>query len=144
VLADYRSLSHEIMLLSEAEGTVAPGLASVEPSVSSRILADLTSRVVAVRDDLVHSPIAYYFHPRDARHALPVLLPKLIAVVEQCSAPGRAPALRFQATMLRGAIEDLLGTIAIRFAGAPASDLEGALAAYRTDHLWATTAKTVA
>ena len=119
VLADYRSLSHEISLLSEAEQTRGTGLASIEAATAARVLADLTSRVVAMRDDLVHSPIAYYFHPRDARHALPVLLPTLIEVVEECSGAERAAALRFQAAMLRRSFEDLLNTIAEEFVGTP-------------------------
>ncbi len=134
VLSDYRSLSHEIALLIETEGSSQTGLAEIDPSVSAGVLADLTSRVVAMRDDFVHSPIAYYFHPRDPRHALPVLLPGLIEVVESCSAPDRAPALAFQARMLERAITDLLSTIAEEFLGSPAQE---ALAAYRRDHLWA-------
>jgi hypothetical protein len=136
VLGDYRSLSHEISLLSDTEQTSGIGLASVEPAVAARVLADLTSRVLAVRDDLVHSPIAYYFHPREARHALPVLIPGLLAVVEECAREGNPPALRFQAVMLRRAIEDLLSTIAGQFTGAPDNDPDEALAAYRRDHLW--------
>jgi len=136
VLSEYRSLSHEIWLLSEADSATAIELAEIEPEVASRILGDLTSRLVAVRDDFVHSPIAYYFHPREDRHALPVLLPKLIAVVDDCSRPERAPALRFQALMLRRSIDDLLETVAEDFVGAPASNTAEALAAYRRDHLW--------
>ena len=62
-------------------------LAAIEAPVAAQVLADLTSRVLAMRDDFVHSPIAYYFHPRDARHALPVLLPALIDVVEDAPRP---------------------------------------------------------
>jgi hypothetical protein len=138
VLSDYRSLSHEVSLLSEAEQASGTGLASIDASAAARVLADLTSRVVAMRDDLVHSPIAYYFHPRDARHALPVVLPTLIEVVEECFHARQAPALRFQAAMLRRSIEDLLGTIADDFVGTPADRPHEALAAYRRDHLWVT------
>jgi Ion channel len=137
VLADYRSLSHEISLLGDAEHASGESLASIEPAVAARVLADLTSRVVAVRDDLLHSPIAYYFHPRDARHALPALLPKLIAAAENCSKPDRPPALRFQAAMLRQALEDLLNTIAEEFVSTTPGRPAEALAAYRRDHLWA-------
>jgi hypothetical protein len=138
VLSDYRSLSHEIALLLEAERSNSAGLAGIEPAVAAGVLADLTSRVVAMRDDFVHSPIAYYFHPRDQRHALPVLLPGLLQVVGRCEAPDRPAALRFQATMLRQAIEDLLATIAVEFVGTPASGPNEALAGYRRDHLWVT------
>ena len=138
VLGDYRSLSHEISLLSDTERTSGIGLASVDPPVAARVLADLTSRVVTMRDDLLHSPIAYYFRPREPRHALPVLLPSLLAVVEECSRDGNPPALRFQAVMLGQAIEDLLSTIASQFVGTHTGDPDEALTAYRRDHLWAT------
>jgi Ion channel len=136
VLSDYRSLSHEIALLLDTERSSQTGLAEIDPSVSAGVLAVLTSRVVAMRDDLVHSPIAYYFHPRDPRHALPVLLPGLIEVVESCSAPDRAAALAFQAKMLDQAITDLLATIAEEFLGSPGARAHETLAAYRRDHLW--------
>jgi hypothetical protein len=137
VLADYRSLSHEILLLSEAEGASGIGLADIEAPTAARVLADLTSRVIALRDDMVHSPIAFYFHPRDARHALPVLLPTLIEVVDECSRPEQPPALRFQAAMLEKALEDLLGTIASDFVGEPVRSTTDSLSAYRREHLWA-------
>ena len=136
VLADYRSLSHEISLLLEEQDAAGVRLAEIEPQVAARVLADLTTRAVAMRDDLVHSPIAYYFHPRDERHALPALLPRLIAVLDDCSSPDRAPALRFQAGMLRRSIDDLMDTIAEDFLGLPSGDTAAALAAYRRDHLW--------
>jgi hypothetical protein len=138
VLSDYRSLSHEISLLSDAQSATGVSLAEIEPQVAARILADLTTRTVAMRDDLVHSPIAYYFHPRDERHALPVLLPKLLAVVDDCCGPDRTPALRLQAGMLRSSLDDLLETIAEDFVGIPAGDTVEVLAAYSRDHLWTT------
>jgi Ion channel len=137
VLADYRSLSHEISLLLEEQDAAGVRLAEIEPQVAARVLADLTTRAVAMRDDLVHSPIAYYFHPRDERHALPALLPRLMALLDDCSGADRAPALRFQAGMLRSSIDDLLDTIAEDFLGLPAGDTAATLAAYRQDHLWA-------
>jgi len=136
VLSDFRSLSHEVSLLAEAEMATDTGLSQIEPEAASRILADLTSKVVAVRDDFVHSPIAYYFHPRDPRHALPVLLPRLITAIEDCSRPDRARGLRLQAAMFLRALDDLLETVAEDFAGTPASNTAEALAAYRHDHLW--------
>ena len=137
VLSDYRSLSHEISLLLEAERRSGLGLAAIEPPVAARVLADLTSRVIATRDDFLHSPIAYYFHPREARHALPVLLPRLVEVAGECGGEERALALRFQAAMLIQSVDDLLETIAQEFVGMPTADPAEALAAYRRDHLWA-------
>ncbi len=139
VLADYRSLSHEISLLRDAESESGASLTSIDPAIAARVLADLTSRVVAMRDDLLHFPIAYYFHPRDAQHALPALLPTLMAAAEECSKPERSPALRFQAAMLRQALEALLDTIAEEFVSTASGRPDEALAAYRRDHLWAPT-----
>ena len=138
VLGDSRSLSHEISLLSDTERTSGVGLASLEAPAAAQVLASLTSRVVTMRDDLAHSPIAYYFHPREPRHALPVLLPGLLTVVDECSREGNTPELRFQATMLRQSIEELLSTIAREFLGTPVDRPEETLTAYRRDHLWAT------
>jgi hypothetical protein len=137
VLSDYRSLSHEISLLLEAEHRSGVSLAVIESQVAARTLADLTSRVIATRDDLLHSPIAYYFHPREPRHALPVLLSSLVEVLDECTGEERALALRFQAAMLVQSVDDLLETIAHEFVGTPAADPSQALAAYRRDHLWA-------
>ncbi|HZO60107.1 MAG TPA: potassium channel family protein [Solirubrobacterales bacterium] len=135
VLADYRSLSHEILLLSDAERKSDTTLASIEAPVAAQVLADLTSRVIAIRDDLVHSPIAYYFHPRSARHALPVLLPRLLEIVDECSGTGQR-ALRFEAALLQASLEDLLDTVASQFVRVPTDGTDRALAAYRQDHLW--------
>jgi hypothetical protein len=137
VLSDYRSLSHEIQLLSQAERTTGTTVAGIEPATSARILGDLTSRVVAMRDDLVHSPIAYYFHPRDPRHALPVLLPTLIEVIDQCSRPDHAAELRLQAAMLGASLDELLSAIAEEFLGRHDFQRAEALSAYQRDHLWA-------
>lgn len=136
VLADYRSLSHEISLLSEAERETGTDLVAIDAPVAAQVLSDLTSRMIAMRDDLVHSPIAYYFHPRDARHALPVLLEPLLDTTVRCAEPDQDPGLRFHAAMLRRAIDDLLQTISEDFVGMPEVERGRALEAYRRDHLW--------
>ncbi len=137
VLSASRSLSHQIALLTEVEFSRPIGLAGIEPSFSAGVLADLTSGVVKMRDDLVHSPIAYYFHPRDPRHALPVLLPGLLKIVDSCSATDPATALAYQAAMLDRAIDELLATVAEEFLGCSGRNPRDALEGYRRDHLWA-------
>ena len=136
VLSDYRSLSHEIQLLSEAEDEAGVALSGVDPAVAAAVLADLTSRVVAMRDDLVHSPIAYYFHPHDDRHALGLLLPTLLREAERCGAEDNPTGLRFHAALLQQAVADLLETISRDFAGVQTGDPERALDAYCRDHMW--------
>jgi hypothetical protein len=112
-----------------------PGGCNTLPRVTAIVSAAGALMVlVALRDVFDHrlSP-----PPRDPRHALPVVLPGLLEVVERCSAPDRPAAVRFQAAMLDQALEDLLSTIAEDFVGAPARDPHEALAGYRGDHLWA-------
>jgi hypothetical protein len=135
VLADYRSVSHEIALLCEAEDEVGIPLPRTEPDEAARTLAALTSKLVAARRDILHFPIAYYFHPRDPRYALSMLLPRLLSVTEECGAEGRAPSVRLEAARLRHAIDDFMGTIDDEFLGGRASSSAEAIARYQRDQL---------
>jgi Ion channel len=63
VLSDSRTLSDEIALLSETEREAGVRLNQIAPEAAAGVLSDVTSRLIAVRDDLAHSPIAYYFTP---------------------------------------------------------------------------------
>jgi hypothetical protein len=136
VLSDSRTLSDEIALLGETEREAGVRMNQMAPEAAARILSDVTSRLIAVRDDLAHSPIAYYFHPRQRRHALPAVLPGLIGVVDDCSVPDAPPELRFDAEMLRRAIEQLLATINTEFLRGSAGSSAETLAAYQRDHGW--------
>jgi len=135
VLADYRSASHEIALLREAERTTGIRLTRVDPFEAARLLAGLTSKLVAARRDLLHFPIAYYFHTRDPHHALSTQLPALLEITEDAAAEERPPALRLEAARLRLAVEDYLDTIDDEFLGGSAASTSGALARYQRDHL---------
>lgn len=136
VLADSRTLSDEIALLTETQREAGVTLNQIAPEAAAGILADITSRLIAVRDDLAHSPIAYYFHPRQRRHSLPAVLPGLIALVDDFPAVYASPELRFEGEMLRRAIDQLLATVSVEFLrGHPTGNAE-ALAAYQRDHEW--------
>ena len=67
-----RSLAYEISLLRAAEAEDDLSLDALTPDVTERLLAELTSRLVAVERDLVHFPISYYFSAADPRFSLPV------------------------------------------------------------------------
>ena len=60
-LSRRRSLAYEISLLRAAEAEGDLSLDALTPDVAERMLAELTSRLVAVERDLVHFPISYYF-----------------------------------------------------------------------------------
>jgi hypothetical protein len=137
VLSDSRTLSDEIALLSETERDAGVRLNQIAPEAAAAVLSDVTSRLIAVRDDLAHSPIAYYFHPRQRRHALPAVLPDLIAMVDDCSVPEASAELRFEAEMLRRAIDQLLETVNAEFLRAPRRGSAETLVAFQRDHGWA-------
>ena len=135
VLADYRSVSHEIALLDNAQRETGIGLSRTEPSEAARALAGLASKLVAARRDLLHFPIAYYFHTRDPRYTLSAQLPRLLAVTEECGAEERAPSVRLEAARLRRAIDDFMGTIDDEFLGGGAPSTAEAIARYQRDQL---------
>jgi hypothetical protein len=117
VLVDYRSVSHEIALLSEAERRTDTSLARLEPAEAVTLLGRITSQLVAARRDLLHFPIAYYFHTRDHRYALSLQLPKLLAIAAACAAADRPAGVRLEAERVRAAADDLLVVIAEEFLG---------------------------
>jgi hypothetical protein len=127
VLADYRSVSHEIALLGEAEERTGTALSESEPQEVARVLGGMTSKLVAARRDILHFPIAYYFHTRDPRYALSTTLPGLLSVAEECSGEGNA--------RLRLAIDDFMAAIDDEFLGGRSSSTLDAIARYREDQV---------
>ena len=132
-LSRRRSLSYEISLLREAERDLGP-LEQREGAALVPLLAELTSRLVAVERDLVTFPVSYYFRERDERFSLAVAMPWLLALAERCSGPAAPRELRLRALMLRAAIEDFGRTAAVRAGSAPANSPSDLVAAYARDH----------
>ena len=131
-LSRRRSLSYEISLLREAEGELGP-LEEREGAALVPLLAELTSRLVAVERDLVTFPVSYYFRERDERFSLAVAMPWLLGLAERCSGPAARPELRLRALMLRAAIEDFGRTAAARAGSSPADSPDDLVAAYARD-----------
>jgi len=136
VLADYRSVSHEIALLCSAEQETGTRLARTEPSEAARVLGGLASKLIAARRDLLHFPIAYYFHTRDPRYTLSTQLPRLLAIVEECAVREAPPSVRLEATRVLLAADDFLETIVDEFLGGRRLSAAESIARYRRDHLW--------
>lgn len=134
-LGDYRSASHEIALLVEAEQSEGAALDSVAPAAAAPILDSLAERLVSARRDLLHFPIAYYFCTRDERYSLADWLGPLLAILVRCEAAGRPAELRLHATRTRLALSDLLETLDDEYLGGRGLTPERTIALFRADQL---------
>ncbi len=134
-LSRRRSLAYEISLLRAAEAEDHVSLDDLTPDAVERLLAELTSRLVAVERDLVHFPISYYFSAGDPRFSLPVAAPYLLEVARRGMDETQPTIVRFRSGLLMQAIDDLARTTATRFHGSGATTPEDLLRGYGRDHL---------
>ena len=134
-LSRRRSLAYEISLLRVAEAEDNLSLDALTPDVAERLLAELTSRLVAVQRDLVHFPISYYFSAGDPRFSLPVAAPYLLEIARRGMNEAQPTIVRFRARLLMQAIDDLARTAATQFHGSDATTPEELLSGYARDHL---------
>lgn len=135
VLGEYRALAREIGLLCDALETTGRSLPSLGVESAAAILADLTSRVIAVRGDYLDFPISYYFHGHDSRHDLAGALTRMLPAIQRIRDSDQAPALAVGAERLRLAIDELLATIDDEFLVDDGSDAASVLVRWRRDHL---------
>ncbi len=135
VLGDYRSLGREIDLLADAQRSTGESLAEVEPGSAAQTLEALTAKLVSVRRDLVHFPIAYYFHSRDPRYELANAVPYLIALHERVR-DSTSPAVRLHAARLSEAVGDLLATVDDEFLHGTRPPALEIVARWQRDHRW--------
>jgi hypothetical protein len=133
-LSRRRSLAYEISLLRVADAEDELSLDALTPDVAERLLAELTSRLVAVERDLVHFPISY-FSAADPRFSLPVAAPYLLEIARRGMTAAQPITVRFRARLLMQAIDDLAKTTATRFHGSGATTTEELLRGYARDHL---------
>ncbi|HEY3190758.1 MAG TPA: potassium channel family protein, partial [Solirubrobacteraceae bacterium] len=134
VLSRRRSLAYEISLLRAAESEADLSVDRLEPEAVERVLAELTSRLVAVERDLVNFPISYYFAEADARFSLPAAAPYLLELGRRGIAGDEPARVRLSAHLLLSAVNDL-GRTAAGFHGGDTTDAEAMLQAYARDHL---------
>jgi hypothetical protein len=97
---------------------------TLTPDVAERLLAELTSRLVAVERDLVHFPISYSFSAGDPRFSLPVAAPYLLRIARRGMNEAQPTIVRFRARLLMQAIDDLAKTTATQFHGPGATTPE--------------------
>jgi hypothetical protein len=99
-LSRRRSLAYEISLLRAADAEDDLSLVALPPDAAERLLAELTSRLVAVERDLVHFPISYYFSAGDPRFSLPVAAPYLLELARRGIDETQPMIVRFRARLL--------------------------------------------
>ena len=134
VLSRRRSLAYEIFLLRRAERDAGVALERLEPGPAERMLAELTSRLVAVERDMVSFPVTYYFAESDPRFALSASAPDLLQLARRGTEDDMPANVRLRAEMLLEALADFAATTATRFHGRGSDDVDLALSAYARDH----------
>lgn len=134
-LSRRRSLAYEISLLRAAQAEDDLSLDALTPAAAEHLLAELTSRLIAVERDLVQFPISYYFSAADPRFSLPVAAPYLLEMARRGTDAAQPSIVRFRAHMLMQAIDDLARTTATRFHRSNATTSEELLGGYARDHL---------
>lgn len=77
ILARRRALAHEVTLLRDTSQQTGIDVLHRDSQLAEGTLADLTTRLIQVRGDLMLMPGAYYFHNRDESGALEHSLPYL-------------------------------------------------------------------
>lgn len=101
---------------------------------SEALLHDLTEKVIQTRIELIYFPILYYFRAAQSQASLAEALPPLVRFSDEGMKDDSPPRLRFAATALRCAIEDLSHLLDERFLRAGDQRLESVLKAFAADH----------
>jgi Ion channel len=134
VLSRRRSLAYETFLLRRAERDAGVALERADAAAGEQMLAELTSRLVAVERDMVSFPVTYYFAESDPRFALSAGAADLLRLARRGTEDDMPANVRLRAEMLLEALGDFAATTATRFHGRGGDDLDEALAAYARDH----------
>ncbi len=134
-LSRRQSLAREITLVRDAESETGCPVEQIDTQTIEQMLGSLTSRLVAVNNDLLQFPITYYFHSSSERFGLPAAMPYVARLAEKTGGADRPRAVRLRAAMLQGAIDDFSATIGSHFLGLSAAPTDKVLEAYASDHL---------
>ncbi len=134
-LSRRRAFALEVYLIRESEPETVNVVEKISSDAAERMLADLTSGVVTVRNDLNQFPITYYFHSGEDRSALTGSMPYLLYLANEAAEKDRPSEVRFRAAMLHDAIEDFSSMLGTSFLGLSSSIPAGrVLQAYARDH----------
>jgi hypothetical protein len=134
-LSRQRHLAREVQLLHANEREAGNAVDVLDPVAYGDILKDFANQVVAIRNDLVHHSVTYYFRVNDSDSALTVALPSLHDRSRLASGHD-SPDVRFQALLLSKALDDLAGYIASSWLPTDQqAGTEAVLRAYAEQHL---------
>jgi hypothetical protein len=98
-------------------------------------LLNLANQLIAIRNDFVHYPIAFYFRSADQEAALEFALFPLLRIARQALDEDN-PSLRLSAQFVIAAMEDLVALVAHQWLKVPpGAELDVLLQAYADDHL---------
>ncbi len=131
VIEHRRSLAHEISLLHYAETTVQP-LEQLEDTDLNDLFFAFAAEVSTIRTELSQFPISYYFQESDSKTPLSPALYYLAQVAQDISGTKRSAAI--SATVLGGAIDDLLEIVEDKYLPTVSPDRWGTLAEFLADH----------
>jgi hypothetical protein len=134
VLSRRRSLAYEVFILTGAQRDSGVALEELDPAAVEDMLAELTSRLVAVERDMVSFPVTYYFRESDERFALAARAGDLLDLARWGARDDMPARVRLRGHMLLEALGDFAATTATRFHGRHAERLDDLLAAYASDH----------
>lgn len=135
-IARRRALVEDASLVRAAAAATGMRVTDLDPSSTERILESLTAKVVAVQDDLVHFPISYYFPSREDRGTLAEALPFLLSLAEQASDAACPAGVRFRATMLCEALDDVSSVLGAEFLGEPHGSTTEVFSKLARDQMW--------
>ncbi len=130
-----RALAQQISLVRGAESETGVAVARAGAGAAERRLDCLASQLTAIRGDLSHFPVTYYFHAGDERSSLSANMAYLLRLAQDGTGEDNLPQVRLSAAELRGAIDDFCAAIASQFLDLPSSPTAKVLAAYAQDHL---------
>ena len=137
-VAGFRRFAREVTVLRQVRQEMDLPLAGTGGGFA-HALRDLTSDVVAVRNDLAEIRVAYYFRPADDGYALDLALLSLFELAREAS-EDQDPDLRFSGVLVLKALDGLMREIGpIWLDQDPDATTEDLLVAYAADHLHAPT-----
>lgn len=132
VIEHRRSLAHEISLLHFSEYRGLRRAEQLQDSDFHTLLLGFAAQIATIRTELNQFPITYYFQENEDRSALAPNLFYLAELTEEVSR--EREYCRLAATVLGGAIDDLLEMVRTKYLGSVHGDRWRILEAMNDDH----------
>jgi hypothetical protein len=133
VLQSRKAIGHAVSLLLNAEKEIGSRVEELPGSDAQQVLQTLATNLTAVRSELMHFPITFYFREAEAESLTGVL--EYLGTLAERGLSHREPSVRIAATMLGGALEDLLEYTATAFLYLPTHDKGRIIEAWAKHHM---------